>query len=483
MPHTDQTLDRPGTGPFSAGATASAFVLTSLSLVSIGFLVFFGIEALTTGLRGHGIMLLGFAAAALANYLVFLAFRRHGLFRNGVVALMAVVLLSLVLTGGVDNTGPLWFFILPPVAFYISGLRAGTVIVAATWVAAAVILFLPASPLRPVAYAGAFQARFLGSLLLVSIMSFILEYSRHRAHALLLEKMRLLDERRREIRERNRAMEADLRMARELQQAMLPRDYPRFPEQAEPERSAIRFYHRYQPAGTVGGDFFHLLRLSDASVGILLCDVMGHEVRAALVTAMLRALAESMIPLAPQPGRLMTRLNADVVHMLEHSPDVMFATGAYLVVDVDQRVARFTRAGHHEALRIRRRRGEVGLLRGTPSLAQPALGLISDAEYATEEVPLEPGDLILLFTDGLFELTDARGRELGFEGLQAIVQQQAHLPPSRLLDEVLAEVLRFSAARSFEDDVCVIGVEVCPDGGDEDEATGVAGQGPRVSLI
>src|SRR5207249_9781604 len=87
-----------------------------------------------------------------------------------------------------------------------------------------------------------------------------------------------------ELREKNAEMQDDLHMAREIQEAFIPQQYPSFPRQAPQEESALRFFSRYLPTTAVGGDFFHVLPISDSSAGIFICDVMGHGVRAALVT-------------------------------------------------------------------------------------------------------------------------------------------------------------------------------------------------------
>src|SRR6266481_3795716 len=119
-------------------------------------------------------------------------------------------------------------------------------------------------------------------------------------NALLLTNIRELEERDRVIRRKNEQMETDLRMATELQQALMPNTYPSFPSQSEGV-TALRFYHRYLPASMMGGDFFHIARLSDDTAGICICDVMGHGVRAALITAMLRALIETHASEAAEP--------------------------------------------------------------------------------------------------------------------------------------------------------------------------------------
>ena len=93
----------------------------------------------------------------------------------------------------------------------------------------------------------------------------------------------------------------------------------------------MRFSHRYQPASEVSGDFFTVVRLSDETAGVFICDVMGHGVRSALVTAMLRAMVEELSSEASDPGNLLTRMNRDLRIILRESDDLMFATTYYLV--------------------------------------------------------------------------------------------------------------------------------------------------------
>ena len=103
-------------------------------------------------------------------------------------------------------------------------------------------------------------------------------------NALLLTNIREIEERDREIRQKNEQMETDLRMATELQQALMPSTYPTFPADAAAGATKLSFCHRYLAATQMGGDFFHIARLSDDTAAICICDVMGHGVRAALIT-------------------------------------------------------------------------------------------------------------------------------------------------------------------------------------------------------
>ena len=95
-------------------------------------------------------------------------------------------------------------------------------------------------------------------------------------------------------------------MAMELQQALLPKEYPLFPPTATTETAHLRFAHLYQPASFIGGDFFTSFRVSDHEAGVFICDVMGHGVRSALITAMLRALIEAEAASLADPGLVLT---------------------------------------------------------------------------------------------------------------------------------------------------------------------------------
>jgi serine phosphatase RsbU (regulator of sigma subunit) len=105
------------------------------------------------------------------------------------------------------------------------------------------------------------------------------------------------------------------------------------------------FDHRYVAAGLVGDDFFHIVRLSGSAASVFICDVMGHGVSSALITAMLRALIEGCGADAADPSVLMTQLNSEFTKILRQTGTVLFATAFYCVVDSDQGELRYTRAG------------------------------------------------------------------------------------------------------------------------------------------
>lgn len=263
-----------------------------------------------------------------------------------------------------------------------------------------------------------------------------------------------------ELRKKNAQMEADFQMAREIQQMFLPQWYPTFPASAAPEQSALRFYHRYQPAAAVGGDFFNILSITNTMAGLFICDVMGHGMRAALVTAILRGLVEELIPLAMDAGKFMGEINRSLHAILRRTSEPLLATAAYLIADIDRAELRFASAGHPSPFRLRRDLASAEPLKTYDSRHGPALGLFEDTVFPICRCPLAPGDLIVLFTDGLYEVNGRAEEEYGLERLLAAVRRRVRLPADQIFDELLADVRQFGGRDDFEDDVCLVGMEI-----------------------
>ena len=268
----------------------------------------------------------------------------------------------------------------------------------------------------------------------------------------------------RELREKNEALEQDLEMARELQQAMLPHHYPRFPYHASKEESAVRFYHFYQPSMSVSGDFFEVLKLSDTSVGVFICDVMGHGVRAALVASTVSALVGQLRDYLGDPGELLSRLNRALRSTLEYSEGPIFASAFYLFADLEKGELRYANAGHPNPLRVHYTRDRADTYPLNGGRHGPALGLFDDAIYPNSNCELSPRDTLLLFTDGLFEVEGPGGDIYDYRRLLEAVNRRRELPAFQLCHEVIEEVQRFSAGRHFSDDVCLVAMEVGPMG-------------------
>ena len=260
--------------------------------------------------------------------------------------------------------------------------------------------------------------------------------------------------------EQQAQMDQELALAREVQQALLPQSYPSFPRSATEAESALRFSHRYLPEGRVGGDFFTITQISDTKAGVLICDVMGHGVHAALVTAVERVLVEEIHGFADDPGAFLGELNQRLHHFFEPLSTSMFVTALYMVIDTVTGVVRFANASHPQPLHISRAQHSVRTM-GDISKRHPfALGVAKNSVYATEQDVVKAGDFLLLYTDGLCDLGE--DKELVPDDPQFIrlIQNCARQQGEAFLDALLAQARQFAGQDDFRDDVCLVGIEI-----------------------
>ena len=260
-----------------------------------------------------------------------------------------------------------------------------------------------------------------------------------------------------ELERRTAEMEANVQMARQIQESFLPRNYPVFPRGVPPEASALRFAHRYIPATTLGGDFFQITQLTDARCGVLVCDVMGHGVRAGLITALIRGVVEELDERAKDPAKVLAEINHALTPILEKTGQPMFATAFFGVIDIVAQTLTYTNAGHPPPFVLRRGDREVSRLAADDP--EPAAGLVENFAYTRYSCPFRTGDALLGFTDGLFEAADASGQMFGEERLRALVTGQLALTGQPLLDRIVGDIQTFAGRTDFEDDLCVVAVE------------------------
>ena len=245
---------------------------------------------------------------------------------------------------------------------------------------------------------------------------------------------------------KNDAMAEELRLAREVQQAAIPKTLPKL------ANDQIRFDHCYEPASDLAGDFFEVLPLGADQAGFLVCDVMGHGVRAALIVSMLRGLLEKGHEQRDSPGAFLQGLNAGLCHLLERTGITIFSTAVYGVVDLSSRTLKIASAGHPAPL-VRSSTG-VRALDFVEGSKGPALGLVEGVEYGEATLDLDEVDALWCFTDGVFEVRKDSGEELGPEGMA----QQLERDPS--IDALVGYARQFAADGKFDDDVCVLGLEL-----------------------
>lgn len=257
--------------------------------------------------------------------------------------------------------------------------------------------------------------------------------------------------------ERNRTLEKEINLAREIQQALQPTGIPDrvWTDEAGGAVRRARFHHVYMPSTGVAGDCFEVFPVGSNGVGMLICDVMGHGVRAALIASMLRGLLEQVTNLADTPALFLSSLNRQLYRIFSKANITMFASACYVYLDLAKRRLTLSGAGHPAPL--------VLAADGTPIRPaiprSPALGLLESAMFRESEIPMESGMKLMLYTDGITEARNAEHEELGAPRIMEFLQQRAPQNIREMLDISLACMHQFTGRTTQDDDICLLGVE------------------------
>jgi phosphoserine phosphatase RsbU/P len=264
-----------------------------------------------------------------------------------------------------------------------------------------------------------------------------------------------------ENRQFRETLEDDLRMAGELQKTFFPTSYPVFPEGEDAADSPILFHHYQHAGGMVGGDFCSIRKLSDTEAGIFQCDVMGHGVRAALGTAIVRAVVEEISHQKKDPGQFLLHMNQVLLPILRQEDEFLYATACYMVVDVSTGLVRMANAGHPTPMLLDAAKEQAEWFIADGACAGPALAICEDPEYTTAERSIHPGDGVVLFTDGIYEVAGAGHEEFGEQRLLGAAGRHAALSLQELFPALLNEARNFAVEGAFDDDVCLVGFRLC----------------------
>ncbi|TMB91644.1 MAG: hypothetical protein E6J44_01185 [Chloroflexi bacterium] len=233
-------------------------------------------------------------------------------------------------------------------------------------------------------------------------------------------------------------IEQELRVARLIQQTLLPKEIPELP--------GWQISSYYQPAREVGGDFYDFLYFEDGRMGIVIGDVTDKGVPAALVMATTRSILRSIAHASISPGKVLEQAN-DLLH--PDIPPKMFVTCLYAILDPVSGHLEYANAGHD--LPHWRHNGKVTELRAT---GMP-LGLMPEMFYEEKEVTLGAGDSVLFYSDGLVEAHNPQREMFGFPRLARLLEEKGHGTPA--IDYLLAELSVFTGKDwEQEDDVTLV---------------------------
>lgn len=237
------------------------------------------------------------------------------------------------------------------------------------------------------------------------------------------------------------SLKNDLEIARDIQQAMLPSGLY--------SNNGLEAFGVTRPANTVGGDFYDILPRPDDRVVVALGDVAGKGSPAALLMALLLAMQRTLLDLGLDAAPLLERLN---VQILRHAPSSRFITLLFVTINPSTGDLVSVNAGHLPGL-IRRRNGNIDRL----SDGGIALGMFEASCYTTQTTTLEPGDLLVLYSDGITEAENPAGVPFDEEGLLALIQAHAGDPDLRNIGAaIIKAVERHAQDVRFADDLTVL---------------------------
>lgn len=236
------------------------------------------------------------------------------------------------------------------------------------------------------------------------------------------------------------SLKGELEVAREIQLAMLPR--------GTFSAADVLISGATRPANTVGGDFYDVLPLPDGRVIVTLGDVAGKGSPAALLMALLLAGLRTLVEERLEAAALVARLN---VQICRHSPGTRFITLFYAVYNPSTGALSYVNAGQNPPF-IRRADGRFERLTATGV----ALGMSDHAAFGARETLVAPGDLLILYSDGITEAEDPEGRPFEEAGLQAVVTRYVADPPAELGARVLQAVEAHARHSRFFDDLTIL---------------------------
>lgn len=258
-----------------------------------------------------------------------------------------------------------------------------------------------------------------------------------------------------ELQQKNIAYEEEVKLAHEIQQALSTSGHPPAVSQ---NGNKIFFGSRYLPISGLAGDFYEIIKLSNNRYGIFICDVMGHGVRAALIVAMLRGLLTTQANNKHDTAQFLEKLNSGLSSILKRANVTMFATAFYGIIDLNELSMTYSCAGHPGPILVGDKNSQQ--LCAGRGVKGPALGLLNNLTYPIHTQDLSGIQRLLLFTDGVLEAENDEGEQFMDQRLLEIASQDPDKDIEEWLESIIETVLDFSDSHHFDDDVCLLGLQI-----------------------
>ncbi|MBP7585917.1 MAG: SpoIIE family protein phosphatase [Spirochaetes bacterium] len=242
----------------------------------------------------------------------------------------------------------------------------------------------------------------------------------------------------------------DLSVAQEIQSVFINSEAM---QQEEALNERVRHDYLYHPCIEVGGDFMDIVRLKDGLLAVIIADVEGHGVTAALATGILKsAFSILTAECGDRPSELMTRLNEHFSEVLSRK---LFATSYYALIDAKAQKIITAKAGHHHPLFWKEEARDFLPMEGSG----PGLGIIPDAVYTQREYAFGRGDRLIFFTDGIIEQFNFDHEMYSHKRLKELVRGLVQAGEKDILSKIYDDVIRYADGAPVEDDITLLMLE------------------------
>ncbi|MBE0671580.1 MAG: SpoIIE family protein phosphatase [Anaerolineales bacterium] len=238
-----------------------------------------------------------------------------------------------------------------------------------------------------------------------------------------------------------RQLEAELELSQVVQRGLLPRDLPSI--------HGLNIAAFSRPAQIIGGDYFDFMNFKDGAHGIVMADVSGHGVSAGMFMSSLQTAFHTLVPDADSPISVLERINRLYIHNINFTTFVTTFLGKY---DPQTRILSYANAGHNSAYLYRMSTDEEFWLRPTG----PAIGLVEKFTVYKDDIKLEPGDILLLYTDGITEAANQQGILWGEDRLADIIRGSVDLTAEQIIQNILKTLKVHTDGSPFVDDVTLV---------------------------
>jgi signal transduction histidine kinase/serine phosphatase RsbU (regulator of sigma subunit) len=241
------------------------------------------------------------------------------------------------------------------------------------------------------------------------------------------------------------AVEQELDVARRIQQSILPAKVPQLPK--------LDIQVRYRPMNSVGGDFYDFYDIDDQHLGVMVADVSGHGVPAAIIAAMAKIAFSVQKPIARNASKVLTSMN----HTLVDKIGKQLLTVGYVYFNLESVKLFHANAGHWPLLIWKKQAQTLHKLKPDGVI----MGWLTDMDYASVEIDLEPGDRVLLYTDAIVETRNSADELFGEERLHQLIHDKQDLPAAEFADYLLDHLTAWTSQdNGFEDDLTMIVIDV-----------------------